>query len=153
MIDKYGDLFDTDAGYIGHGVNTQGLMGAGIAKTFRDKFPHNYAVYKRACIQDTLKPGESLSVFEEKGARIVVNFASQEQPGPDASYEWVLNSFLDFAKKASSPYRLRVHGGRIAIPEIGCGIGGLEWPIVELIIEAIEAAYPDIEFEVWHYVG
>lgn len=155
MIEKHGDLFDTDAAYIGHGVNTQGMMGAGIAKTFRDQFHRNYAVYKRACIEDTLKPGGFLVVPEKDWdchLRLIVNFATQEQPGPDATYEWVMASFLAFAKQASEPNRLRLYGNRIAIPEIGCGIGGLEWSVVELIIRAIEAVYP-IEFEVWHYVG
>lgn len=31
MIEKNGDIFTTDAKYIAHGVNTKGLMGAGIA--------------------------------------------------------------------------------------------------------------------------
>lgn len=153
MIEKYGDLFDTDAYYIGHGVNTQGVMGAGIAKIFRDKFPHNYSVYKRACDFNTLRPGGHLVVPELEGdqVRLVVNFASQEQPGPDAEYAWLFDSLYSFANNASELGRLRRYGGRVAIPEIGCGIGGLKWDKVKKIIEVVEMVYPLIEFEVWHY--
>lgn len=34
-----GDIFTTQAQVIGHGVNTQGLMGNGVARTIRIMYP------------------------------------------------------------------------------------------------------------------
>lgn len=156
MIEKTGNLFDSDAPYLAHGVNTEGVMGAGIAKTFRGNFPRNYEVYRRQCIQGQLSPGGVL-VFPEKdmggNIRLIVNLASQQRPGPDAQYHWLLESLMSFAKQAMEANRYRLYGGRVAIPEIGCGIGGLEWPKVYRTLRVIEYAYTGIEFEVWHYAG
>lgn len=156
MIEKHGDLFDSDAAYIGHGVNCCGVMGAGIAKAFREKYPHNYANYKAACEAGRLLPGGFMVVPERRddGSLVLItNLASQDKPGADASYNWLFGSLYSFAAKAAEPNRLRLYGGRIAIPEIGCGIGGLEWPKVKQVIETVELLNPEITFEVWHYAS
>jgi O-acetyl-ADP-ribose deacetylase (regulator of RNase III) len=153
MISLTGDLFNTDAPYIGHGVNCQGVMGAGIAKTFREKFPNNYKVYKEWCDNGTLRPGGFLLVPEELDGqtRLIVNIASQFMPGADATYENIALAFWKFSQDASRPDRLKRFGNRIAIPEIGCGIGGLEWSKVHAIIHATEIVFPEVEYETWHY--
>lgn len=157
MIEQTGDLFDSAAAYLGHGVNCSGVMGAGIAKTFREKFPNNYRNYKAACESGRLQPGGFMVVPEKpegsKRLNLVTNLASQNKPGMDASYQWLFSSLWSWAEQASQPNRLRLYGGIIAVPEIGCGIGGLEWPNVKRIMKVVEDCFPDIEFEVWHYAG
>ena len=156
MIEKHGNLFDTDARYIGHGVNTVGLMGAGIAKQFKYRYPQNYDTSKGMCENGLLTPGHFLVTMNNEGTddwRLVVNFASQGQPGPNATYKLLLTSLLAFSSKASREERLNLYGNRVAIPEIGCGIGGLEWEGARTIIEAVETIHPAIEYEVWHYAG
>src|SRR5436190_22616419 len=46
-----GDLFDNahHAPAIAHGCNCQGSMGAGIAKSFRARYPEMYDQYRRRC--------------------------------------------------------------------------------------------------------
>lgn len=149
MIERNGDIFTTDATYIGHGVNCMGLMGAGIAKTVREKFPKTYAEYNQLCKDGHLKPGGYFAYPEND--KVIVNLASQNKPGADASYGWLFSSLYGFAGLASQSERLERNGNLIALPEIGCGIGGLEWDTVVKVLEAIEAIYPEIEFEVWHY--
>jgi len=149
VIEKQGDVFTTKAFYIGHGVNCQGVMGAGIAKTIRDNFPKNYAEYKKICDEGLLVPG-SYGVYVED-SKAIVNLATQEFPGRDAKYEHVFKSLYYFAKRASRQKALEDYGNLVAIPEIGCGIGGLEWPQVANIVKCVEAMVPEIEFEVWHY--
>jgi O-acetyl-ADP-ribose deacetylase (regulator of RNase III) len=123
-------------------------MGAGIAKTIREKFPKVYDEYKQVC-RNGLRPG-ALFAYPENG-KVIVNLATQFMPGPDATYEAVVESLMRFSRNASQPDKISRYGKKIAIPEIGCGIGGLEWPIVEQIIKLVEAAYPEVEYEVWHY--
>ena len=145
MIHMHGDLFTTQAFAIGHGVNTKGVMGAGIAKAFKDKYPDNYVRYADACRSGKFKPGMSLGVRE--GSNLVINFASQEKPGADATYEYLFASTLHGATNARW-----LGQKRIAIPEIGCGIGGLEWRKVASVLEAVETIVGrDFEWEVWHY--
>lgn len=46
-----GDLFENehDARAFSHGCNCQGSMGAGIAKTFRARYPAMYEAYRNRC--------------------------------------------------------------------------------------------------------
>ena len=44
-----GDLFTTDARFIVHQVNCKGVMGSGVAKQVRNKYPHVFVEYKKAC--------------------------------------------------------------------------------------------------------
>ena len=152
MIKRKGDLFTTDAFYLGHGVNCRGKMGAGIAKTFKEKFPVNYDSYAKACQSMRLNPGEVFSIYENH--RVILNMATQLEPGKDARYDAVFNSALVAAKKVADPNSYWKNMKRvIAIPEIGCGIGGLEWDKVERLISAVEVLVPEVVWEVWKYEG
>lgn len=70
------------------------------------------------------------------------NMATQDRPGPRARIEWVKDSAKLVAEFA------QVHNiDRVAIPRIGCGIGGLEWADVRLALSAAETGM--FQFEVW----
>lgn len=151
MIERNGDVFTTDAYYIGHGVNCTGVMGAGIAKTVREKFPQTYYEYKRVCETGTFRPG-SYFIYQE-GGKGIVNLATQDKPGPDARYPWLFNVLYRFSKRARQPEKVAKFGAVCAIPELGCGIGGLDWEGVKKVIETVEFVVPGFEYEVWHYVN
>lgn len=152
MIECHGNLFDSDAPALGHGVNCAGVMGAGIATAFRDLYPHNYENYRAACLAGFLKPGQ-ITVNREND-KYIVNMASQNKPGRDATYPWLFEAAYTAAKQA-------VDNGidRIAIPEIGCGIGGLVWDNVETVLLTTEYLVNTpgmrsiFDWEVWHYAG
>lgn len=155
MIEKTGNLFDSTAPAIGHGVNCAGVMGAGIAKTFRELYPHNYENYRAACLAGQLKPGQ-IAVNREND-KYIINMASQNKPGADASYPWLFEAAFTAANQA-------VANGIpvIAVPEIGSGIGGLEAWKVKMLLKSVEAIVNDgvtagkgmkFQWEVWHYAG
>lgn len=43
------DLFDVDCDFIAHQVNCQGVMGAGLAKDIRARYPKVYDKYRSIC--------------------------------------------------------------------------------------------------------
>ena len=47
-----GNILDSDADAILHQVNCQGVMGAGLAKQIRGRYPNVYEKYKNACVND-----------------------------------------------------------------------------------------------------
>lgn len=152
MIEREGDLFTTDQRAIGHGVNCQGVMGAGIAKSFRTFYPTNYGVYKGQCQVNGLTPGNVLIVPERDDSwdasgepRLIVNLASQNMPGPDAQMSWLIKSVALAIKQLKS-----IGVDSMAIPQVGCGIGGLDWQTVKYRLAGMEQA-TDFTFEVWTY--
>ena len=156
MEHRKGNLFTSSQMALGHGVNCKGLMGAGIAKMFKENYPLNYREYQAACgVGDPrlgptmLLPGRSLITMEDN--RRIVNMATQYHPGRDARYTW-----LHLAARDAMLGLERLGIRSMAIPEIGCGIGGLRWDLVESILLELEdefngALHHGFEFEVWHY--
>ena len=147
MIQRKGDVFTTEAAYIGHGVNLRGVMGRGIAKTIRENFPETYAEYKEACEKDTLFLGDAM--ITEEGDTHIVNMATQVHIGPDARYDAIFEAAMHAAEQIVLECAEQNRSPVLAIPQIGCGIGGLEWSKVEILLRAVEILNPGFQFEVW----
>lgn len=128
-----GDLFAVPARAIGHGVNCKGVMGAGIARPIREKFPEMYEAYKEECKSGRLKPGGVFPWYEEASDLWIYNMASQDKPGPDARLTWLAEAAASTLEHASKQGIYAVN-----IPQIGCGIGGLEWADVERSLKQLE---------------
>jgi O-acetyl-ADP-ribose deacetylase (regulator of RNase III) len=140
-----GDLMKAEEVAIAHGCNTVGRMGAGVARLVRDKFPAAYHQYQAACASMTFHVGTAQAVWIPPG-RIVYNLGTQRHPGADAT---VWGVFLAFANMAEDAYNRGI--STIAIPRIGCGIGGLTWAEVEpAIAEAIDrSSHTDLTIAVY----
>lgn len=126
VVERSGDLFDAPQLTIGHGVNTQGVMGAGVAAEFARRYPDMYNQYRKICFNEDnwFSPGMCTTHWVSNGNRFVANLATQDLPGPHARYSWVTAAMVSAANAIG-------WNGEIAIPRIGCGIGGLQWPIVK----------------------
>lgn len=125
LIERVGDLFDYPGLAIGHGVNTQGVMGAGVAREFRDRYPEMFDTYRDLCRQGKLSPGEAM-LYEVSASRVVCNLATQRFLGANALVSWVIDAVKDAATSLIEHY----HCYELATCRIGCGIGGLEWEAV-----------------------
>lgn len=44
-----GDIFQSDADVIVHQVNCQGVMGSGVARQVREKYPYVFQKYQELC--------------------------------------------------------------------------------------------------------
>ena len=140
LIHLSGDLFTSDAPALAHGVNIDGFMASGIAPIFRAKFPGMYDSYREACHSNRLLAG---GVFIWPGTPIVYNLASQDRPGPNARIGWLEQAMTLALVDAD------VNGfDRIAIPRIGCGIGGLDWDDVEPLLERVASQFT-CDIEAW----
>jgi O-acetyl-ADP-ribose deacetylase (regulator of RNase III) len=141
LTEHTGSLFDSTADAYVHGVNTEGLMGAGIAVLFKKAYPEMYSVYKALCKLGRLQPGETW-VWEAHD-RTIYNIASQDKPGANARLEWFERGLTQTLKHAQENNVVV-----IAMPRIGCGIGGLDWEDVRDIIEHYAERTP-VDIEVW----
>lgn len=117
-----GDIFATEVDAYAHGCNCVGKMGAGIAVEFRKRWPDMYQDYARLCDEGHLSPGD---VFGWLNTRPRV-FNLMTQPGvrygQGATVEAIETSMKEMFWLA------RAEGIKsIAMPIIGCGLGGLDW--------------------------
>jgi O-acetyl-ADP-ribose deacetylase (regulator of RNase III) len=143
---KIGDIFTTTLPAIGHGVNLHAVMGSGIAKLIKQRFPAVFAPYAEACKNGELTVGSTqvVQVVTEPEPFFIMNLASQDAPGRNARYEWLEGS-LEMAVMAAHDMGLR----GFALPRIGAGIGGLEWDKARDIIERIAEKEQDLHIEIW----
>lgn len=139
-----GNLLESPAVALVNAVNTQGVMGKGIALAFRETFPHNYREYRNACTAGQLTPGKLLAVWDEApglGRKLIINFPTKTDWRLPSKYEYVESGLqalvtLIEAEQITS----------IAVPALGCGLGGLEWSRVR---EMIEQYLRNLPAEVW----
>lgn len=136
LTEIHGDLFTLDIDALAHGVNCMGVMGAGIAVEFKQRWPVMFHRYRTACLNGTLRPGTCLPCAETS-PRWIYCLATQPRPGPCAmlpAIEGAVSGMVRHARAANVR--------RIGMPYIGCGFGGLRWdevrPIVERASEGIE---------------
>lgn len=140
LIHYTGDLFTSDAPALAHGVNTTGTMAGGIAAQFAQRWPGILGGYQFQCYTGALEPGE-IQVYEAPNGPLVYNLATQRFPGADARLHWITSAL------ANMRAHMQVRGlDRVAMPRIGCGIGGLNWQDVEPLIAL---ASEGITVEVW----
>lgn len=138
------DIFKSGADIICHQVNCQGVMGSGIAKQIRDKYPVVYERYKHHC--DIYSPVALLGVaqFVETKERHntpfrgIFNLYAQEKYGYDGTQYtdyYALHKCLE-AVKESVPTNEEKY--TIAIPYMmSCCRGGGNWDVVYGLIEDI----------------
>ena len=162
MITKTGNLFDTDAKFIGHGVNIYGAMGAGIAVQFKNGFHEGmFKSYRAACMSDDDVPRAGEGELQPGGLHwwtdgdiTVFNIASQSRPGRFAKEAWLTMGLFRAASVAhrESSTLAGQPPVKIAIPAIGCGIGGLHTDALERAIGVVEDwFFGEVVFELWFY--
>lgn len=72
---KKGDILESDSQALVNAVNCVGIMGAGLAKQFKTKYPNMYKHYKDSCNKGYLSIGK-LCCFKEKN-KIIINFPTK----------------------------------------------------------------------------
>lgn len=125
-----GNLLNSKAELLVNPVNTVGVMGAGLAEQFRKKYPSNYKTYRDHCSNVTTFNEYKYHVHVEKG-KAIFNFASKEHYSNFSSLAYIRRSliFLVIYLEANP------HINTIAIPPVGCGLGGLsEKNVLHLIL-------------------
>ena len=144
-----GNLLDSDCEFICHQVNCKGVMGAGIAKQIRKRWPEVYEAYRGTYENHELLGvpmihmlGNIELVWVDKRSGFVINMYSQNDyinhGGRNTSYD----AFAECLEKI----RARVpEGSKIGFPKnIGCGLGGGNWTVVSALIEEILSPYYDV---------
>lgn len=148
---KQVNLFDSEAVFLLHQVNCRGVMGSGIAKQVRERYPEVYEAYRALCDGcDT--PSDLLGLIDPEpiaDGQWIVNCFTQDDYGRNCrhtDYE-ALRSALNYVAGIAGCYCLLTHYQDdlplIAIPyKMGCDRGGGDWKnVVEPMIKEILGNY------------
>ena len=128
-----GDLMEADVYALVNPVNCVGVMGKGLALQFKRAYPGNYDAYVKACRRGEVRPGRMFTYETGKaeGPRLIVNFPTKRHWRDRSRIEDVEAGLRGLV------WEIATRGIRsVALPAVGCGLGGLEWPEVRERIES-----------------
>lgn len=141
VVHAAGDLLAADAEALVNPVNCVGVMGAGLALQFKQAHPAMFEAYRVACQVGQVRPGRVFVHREAMpaGTRYIINFPTKRHFREPSRIEDIDAGLGDLARV------VRELGIRsIAIPALGCGLGGLRWAEVRSMIEYAFAGVPDV---------
>ncbi len=123
-------------------VNTEGVMGKGIALQFRRAYPEMFAAYEAACAAGRVRLG-SMHVFDlgglAGGPRWIINFPTKGRWRSRSKLSDIVTGLRDLV---ATVQRLGIRS--VAVPPLGCGNGGLDWAVVRPEIEAALGSIPEV---------
>lgn len=129
-----GNFFDYDADIRVNTVNCVGVMGAGAALQFKNKYPQMFSEYVRECNLGKVKIGlphvwTENEIFSSKQLTII-NFPTKDHWRKPSEYDYVEKGLAWLKEYLSSQ-----GSSTVTLPALGCGHGGLDWNIVKELIE------------------
>ena len=138
IYDTQGNIFDADAEALVNPVNCVGVMGKGLALEFKKRFPKNFVGYYEACLQKRVNIGRVyIHYCNTLRPKFILNFPTK--------WHWTEPSRIEYIRKglihlATVMNNLSIKS--IAIPALGCGLGGLSWDDVYTEFKSLSLLLP-----------
>ena len=143
-----GNLLTADVDALVNTVNTEGVMGKGLALQFKKAFPEAFSAYEDACKAGEVTPGRMHIVHRLASPRFIINFPTKRHWKQNSRMEDIEAGLVDLVNV------IRERGIRsIAIPPLGAGLGGLDWSEVKPRIVNALAVLPDVRVLVFEPKG
>jgi O-acetyl-ADP-ribose deacetylase (regulator of RNase III) len=126
-----GNILESRCAALVNPVNCVGVMGRGLALEFKQRFPVAFTDYADACKAKRLVPGKVLvSYVSDQNPRWVVQFPTKQHWSRPSRMDYIEDGLISLVQA------VRLHAVEsIAIPALGCGLGGLSWHLVRRRIE------------------
>ncbi|NDV24320.1 macro domain-containing protein [Desulfovibrio sp. JC022] len=136
-----GDIFQSKAQALVNTVNCVGVMGRGLALQFKKAFPENFTEYKAVCDKKELHIGmmfthDTRNLTGEQ--RYIINFPTKRHWRAKSRIEDIQAGLAALVEEIKTK-----NINSIAIPPLGCGLGGLPWEMVRAEIENAFTALPE----------
>jgi len=149
IIYTTGDVSKAKEKYIAHGCNARGVMGSGVAKAIRARFPECYEFYRWNFVRSGLQLGDVITWeepiegpfaehLEHDKNKVVFNCISQQGYGRDPDVQYVSYDAVKSCVEQINQYFERTETKSIiptvAFSKIGAGLGNGDWSIIERIL-------------------
>ena len=128
IIEKKGNILDSEMECIVNTVNCVGVMGRGLALQFKHKYPNMYEDYRNKCLNKQIKLGE-VYLYEDTSSKKIINFPTKNHWKNKSNIEDIENGLINLCDKID-----KFGITSISIPPLGCGLGGLNWDDVYPLI-------------------
>lgn len=125
---KKTNILDSKMQTIVNPVNCVGVMGAGLALAYRRKYPFMYQAYRVACKRGELKIGKPW--LYKDTTPWILNFPTKDHWRRRSRLSHIKTGLAYLAKHAAE-----MGITSLAIPPLGCGLGGLKWAAVLPLIK------------------
>ena len=120
------DIFNSGCEALVNPVNTVGVMGEGLALAFKKKYPNNFNAYKQKCM-DGFDVNTIFTTVED--GKFIANFPTKLHWKDPSQIGWIKTNLVNLRE-----WCITNKIKSVAIPKLGCGLGGLSWSIVKPII-------------------
>jgi O-acetyl-ADP-ribose deacetylase (regulator of RNase III) len=140
-----GDILKADAEALVNSVNCVGVMGKGLALSFKKAHPDNFKAYEKACSRGEIQPGR-VYVYDTGRIipRYIINFPTKRHWRSKSLIEDIEQGLVDLVEQIKSR-----NISSIAIPPLGSGLGGLKWSNVRPLIEDKLAELKDVTIYIY----
>lgn len=137
-----GDLLAADAEGLVNAVNCVGVMGKGLALQFKNAHPDNFKQYASACKAGEVKPGSMFIVATKRtdNPKFIINFPTKRHWKDQSRIDDIKSGLIAIVADAKA---LKI--ASLAVPPLGCGLGGLNWSDVKPLIEEAFSTAPEID--------
>jgi O-acetyl-ADP-ribose deacetylase (regulator of RNase III) len=118
-----GDIFDAQTQVIVNPVNCKGIMGKGLALSFKEHYPAMFRVYQQECRDGILRIGRP--TLYKTSTPWIYNFPTKDEVRAPSKLEYIEKGLYYFTT------HYQQDGVRsIAFPKLGTLNGRLSWDIV-----------------------
>jgi O-acetyl-ADP-ribose deacetylase (regulator of RNase III) len=143
FAERQGNLLNAPVRAYVNAVNCVSVMGKGLALDFKKRYPAMFLDYEKACREKKLRPGQ-LHTWQESDGSWIINFPTKDHWKSPSKLEYIdaaLPALVEFVQLNAIE--------SIAIPALGCGLGGLDWRLVKPRIEKAFDVIPQGSVDVW----
>ncbi len=127
---RKGDLLASDIRHLIQGCNSRGVMGSGVAKAIRDKYPQAYRDYRDVYNNNGLNLGDIVVSVQDDGT-VIHNAITQKDYGRDSSKVYVSYWAIAEVFRKIESWGIK----EIAMPMLGAGLARGDWTVISAIIE------------------
>jgi O-acetyl-ADP-ribose deacetylase (regulator of RNase III) len=127
-----GDIFTVPTTILVNPVNCVGVMGAGLAKQVKSRYPQMFSAYQEVCQRGNLYVG-TLHTWQSDSGLLIVNLPTKDDWRQPSSYELIQKSLQVLANYLATAVPVTAS---VALPALGTGNGGLAWAGVWALIMA-----------------
>ena len=137
-----GNIFAQHVDALANPVNCVGVMGAGLAKQMKQRFPDMYREYRQLCEDGSLLMG-SYSVHIGQYPAII-NIPTKYHWKNQASLEMIRESLESMTSPHNHEFSfLGIRS--VAFPLLGCGLGGLkEEDVLPIMVELLKNSFEQV---------